>query len=283
MNNNFFEILTFFIIYSFLGWILESVVRSISEKKLINTGFLNGPFCPIYGCGAIIMILFLRKFTNNYLLLFLISFVILSAWEYIVGFFLEKTFKTKYWDYSNKKFNLQGRVCLENSICWGILGVLFIKYIHPFVLNIVEKIDNISIQIVVCVATVLFIVDAVINVMKLINIKSTLEKIEKINEQIKEKLSENKNIDKLKAQENITQIVDELKIKRDRILKRLYKHVYRLKKAFPAIYTNEIAYVLNKKIEIHNIIENKKKIKEMKKKEAKMKKEEKANKKVKKI
>ena len=129
METNLFNLWTYFIIYSICGWILESVYRSFREKKIINTGFLNGPMCPIYGIGAIIMILFLGKFSKNIIVLFLVSFIVLSIWEYIVGVYLEKTFKTKYWDYSDHKINIKGRVCLSNSICWGILGVLFIKYI----------------------------------------------------------------------------------------------------------------------------------------------------------
>ena len=96
MEFNLLKILTYFIIYSFLGWIMESVFRSIYEKKLINTGFLKGPFCPIYGIGAIIMILILNSFKSNMIVLFIISMLVLTIWEYIVGYLLEKIFKTKY-------------------------------------------------------------------------------------------------------------------------------------------------------------------------------------------
>ena len=92
MEYSFLEIIIYFITYSFLGWVMESIFRSISEKKLINTGFLKGPFCPIYGIGAIIMIVFLKQFQSNILLLFFMSFVVLTIWEYIVGVFLEKVF-----------------------------------------------------------------------------------------------------------------------------------------------------------------------------------------------
>ena len=135
------KIILYFIIYSFLGWVLESVYKSIGQRKLVNSGFLHGPFCPIYGFGAVIMFLFLNKFTNNIVLLFIMGFFILSIWEYIVGFILEKTFNTKYWDYSNNKFNIQGRVCLKNSLFWGALGVIFTTYIHPY---IIQKVDQIS-------------------------------------------------------------------------------------------------------------------------------------------
>ena len=126
MNTNLFDLLTYFIIYSFLGWIMESTVRSVCERKIINTGFLNGPCCPIYGIGAIIMLLFLGKFEERPILLIFLSITILTLWEYVVGVLLEKIFHTKYWDYSKQKFNFQGRICLVNSICWGILGLIFI-------------------------------------------------------------------------------------------------------------------------------------------------------------
>ena len=116
MEINIFNLITYFILYSFLGWIMESIFRSICEKKLINTGFLRGPFCPIYGIGAIIMFVFLKKFENLPILLFFISMIILTAWEYIVGILLEKIFNTKYWDYSDHKFNFQGRICLSNYL-----------------------------------------------------------------------------------------------------------------------------------------------------------------------
>ena len=142
MEQKLFELLTYFIVYSFLGWIMESIVRSIAEKKIINTGFLIGPICPIYGIGAIIITSFLSQFQNNLILLFIIAIVVLTTWEYLVGIILEKMFNTKYWDYSDQKFNFQGRICLVNSICWGVLAVVFIKYIHPSVQQIISRIDS---------------------------------------------------------------------------------------------------------------------------------------------
>ena len=132
--------LTYFIIYSFAGWVLESVSKSIAQKKLVNSGFLNGPICPIYGFGALIMLLSLNALKEKPLILFIAAFIMLSAWEYIVGVLLEKIFKTKYWDYSHLKFNFQGRICLKNSIYWGILGVVFICYIHPFIESYIKTI-----------------------------------------------------------------------------------------------------------------------------------------------
>ena len=136
------RLLLYFIIYSFFGWVLESIFKSILQRKIVNSGFLYGPICPIYGFGAIIMLLFLNKFKYNLVLLFLAGFIVLSVWEYIVGALLEKKFNTKYWDYSNNFLNIKGRVCLMNSIFWGILGVIFTLYIHPSVERCVLHISN---------------------------------------------------------------------------------------------------------------------------------------------
>ena len=253
---SFFNIITYFLIYSFLGWVMESIFRSICEKKLINTGFLRGPFCPIYGIGAIIMIALLSQFEKSIVLLFFISLIILTLWEYIVGVVLEKLFKTKYWDYSDHKFNFQGRICLTNSIYWGFLGVAFVKYIHPFIESYIEKIDVNILKYIVLIFSIIFLVDTITTIIKVKNIQTTLDKIEKLNKEIKEKIKElssmakAKETEKIKANESIQELIENLKKKRNRTILRLYKNVYRLKKAFPAINTKEITEVLNKKIEL---------------------------------
>lgn len=254
MEYTIFNLLTYFIIYSIAGWILESVYRSLCEKKLINSGFLIGPFCPIYGIGAILMLLFLGTFKENLLTLFIISFLMLSLWEYFVGVLLEGIFKTRYWDYSDHKINIKGRVCLFNSICWGILGLLFIKYIHPFLEEIIEKTNSYYLNIIIVVVTILFIIDTVISIIMTINIKPALDKIEDINNQIKDKIEEIKNLNgkEIKSDiiENMQNKIDILKHKKNKLLRRLYRRVYRIKKAFPDIQSNEMTEILSRKIEV---------------------------------
>ena len=260
MGQQLLSILTYFIIYSFVGWVMESVFRSIIEKKIINTGFLRGPFCPIYGIGAIIMLVFLERFQDKSILLFFIAITILTAWEYFVGVLLEKLFNTKYWDYSEHKFNFQGRICLTNSICWGILGVVFVRYIHPFIEGIISKLDIQIIYYSITIISLVMLVDLITTIIKVKHIKMTLEKVDKINKEIKEKLKEIKQISKeaeiekddikTKATDNIQAIIDKLSKQKNRTILKLYKNVYRLKKAFPAINTKEITEVLSKKIDI---------------------------------
>ena len=202
------------------------------------------------------MIALLSQFEKSIVLLFFISLIILTLWEYIVGVLLEKLFKTKYWDYSDHKFNFQGRICLTNSIYWGFLGVAFVKYIHPFIESYIEKIDVNILKYIVLIFSIIFLVDTITTIIKVKNIQTTLDKIEKLNKEIKEKIKElssmakAKETEKIKANESIQELIENLKKKRNRTILRLYKNVYRLKKAFPAINTKEITEVLNKKIEL---------------------------------
>ncbi len=256
MKYQIFELLTYFVIYSFAGWVMESIFRSFCEKKIINTGFLRGPFCPIYGIGAIIIYVFLRGFKDNIILLFIMGVIILTIWEYLVGVLLEKLLNTKYWDYSDHKFNIQGRVCLTNSIFWGILGVVFIEYVNPFVQEQIHNMNDIYIQIIVYIATAIIAIDGITTIAKMKNLRVTLEKIEKLNTQIKAKLEEIKEASTDKAKKEMRK----LDIKKTRILRKLYKNVYRLKRAFPTIESKEITEILNKRIET---IKKNKKIKKL--------------------
>lgn len=246
--NQFLEILTYFIIYSFFGWILESIFKTIIQKKAVNSGFLHGPFCPIYGVGALIMYFCLRDFKGNAFIVFCLGFVVLSVWEYIVGVLLEKIFNTKYWDYSDNKYNLQGRVCLLNSIFWGILGIIFIYFIHPFMQQQLLKIDRNIIIYCDIIFAICLIVDTAVSTIKVLSMENNLAKMDELNNRIKEKLEEikekGKNISKV---DNGKDILEELKKKRERINRRLYKNVYRLKKAFPTMESDKITKILQLK------------------------------------
>lgn len=246
------KLISYFIIYSFFGWVMESVLKTYLQKKPVNSGFLYSPFCPIYGFGAIFMLLFLQEFKDNVVLLFIIAFFTLSLWEYIVGWLLEKVFHTKYWDYSENKFNIKGRVCLLNSLFWGFLGVVFIKYMHPF---ISEKIDMIPQNILVfsvIIITISIIVDTIVSSVKVTNIQSKLEKLKEITNTIKEKLEE---LEKRQINtESLQMIIEELKNKQNILKRKLIKQTNRLKKAFPSIKSEAIEkiteYLKDKKEEI---------------------------------
>lgn len=129
----------YFFIYAFLGWTLETVYSYISLGYFNNRGFLIGPICPIYGFGMLILIIWLSRYKNNKLKLFIVSAIALTYFEYITGFILDSVFGLKWWDYSRYPFNINGRICLYFTIIWGIIGIIAINFIHPFIEKIVSK------------------------------------------------------------------------------------------------------------------------------------------------
>lgn len=244
---------TCFILYSFIGWVLECISKTIEEKEFVNSGFLNGPICPIYGLGSILMLACLSFLKDNPILLFFASFIILSVWEYVVGIILEKVFKTKYWDYSHLKFNFQGRICLKNSIYWGILGVAFICFINPFVESYIKLIPlNVLFCIDVVILTIV-IIDLIISIATVNNFELDIKKINDLEQKIKELKNKKKN--KEEAEKNAMQLK-----KNHAMLKiRMYRQALRLKKAFPNMKSETITAFLNQKIDLNKLKENIKK------------------------
>ena len=241
-------IVAFFFIYSFFGWVLESITKTIAQKKLVNSGFLYGPFCPIYGIGAVGMTLILRSFQSNYILTFIISVVVFTIWEYFVGWFLEKAFHTKYWDYSYYRFNYKGRICLINSLTWGFLGISFTEIIHPIVSYIFFLIQPIwLINTATLILTIYIIIDFTITAIKVKNIDISLAKLGEISASLKERIEElKKNPDKTSKKEKIKHSVEELKQKQEDLKNKIEKQTERFRDAFPNIKINEI---IKRKIE----------------------------------
>ena len=251
------RLLLYFIIYSFFGWILESVFKSVLQKKIVNSGFLYGPFCPIYGFGAVIMLLFLEPFKQNIVVLFFVSFLVMSIWEYIVGWFLEKKFNTKYWDYTNNFLNIKGRVCVQNSTFWGILGVAFMMLIHPCTMKYIEMLNKQDLIYINCILSIVMLIDTIITVVKMKTFDSTLESIKDLGETIKLKLKEIKELKDVTPETLKTMEIkiEELKRRQELLRLRLYRYVKRLKKAFPTIKSDSITQFLNQKIDFKSLKE----------------------------
>lgn len=172
------RIFIFIIIYSFIGWFYESILRSISAKKIINSGFLNGPICPIYGVGAIVVILLFYQRIENIYILFFASMLVTSAVEYITSFLLEKIFHARWWDYSTYRFNINGRIFLLGSIAFGTFSVLEIKFIHPFIENIVNPITEGVLVSAIILIFILLVIDLYITVRSLFKLNNRLEEIQ---------------------------------------------------------------------------------------------------------
>lgn len=250
------KIIFYFIVYSFLGWCLESIYKTIIVRKPVNSGFLYGPFCPMYGIGAVIMIM-ASKLSNNIFIIFLMALVIFTVWEYLVAVVLEKLFKTKYWDYSNIKFNFQGRICLKNSIYWGILGVLLIFIIQPGIENIVTLIREDILLYINIILTIAILIDTSITIYRIMFIDKKIRQVFELGETIKEKISELKNAEGIEKlyKENLQKVVNELKEKQDLLKFKIYKRVLRLKKAFPEMHSDNLNKFMKQKVTLDAIKE----------------------------
>ena len=263
--NEIFIFIMYFMIYSFCGWVLESTYKSVLERKIINSGFLAGPFCPIYGYGALIMYFALRDVTNNIIVLFLFGTIALSVFEYIVGLFLEIVFQTKYWAYSNKKFNIHGRVCLLNSLYWGILGIIFMKLIHPSVEKFVTLIPDTVLMIIVIIGLIYLVFDTINTTVRVIKINIRLKDWEQLTEDIKNRIEainaknsirfENINrlrrVQKYKILRKIAEIkqsddlLGKLKMRQNDVHAKLEKRMKRLHKAFPNMSSERLTKFWN--------------------------------------
>lgn len=166
-----------FIIYSFLGWAMEVIGKLIQYKRFINRGFLIGPYCPIYGTGAIIITFLLNRYLKYPIILFLMAILVCGTLEYLTSFLMEKIYHARWWDYSQRKFNINGRVCLNTIIPFGLLG-LFIMYVsNPFFINWIQSLPNLALNIIFWVLLIIFIIDNIISGKIITSLSSTTKKI----------------------------------------------------------------------------------------------------------
>ena len=204
------ELFIIFMLYSFFGWMGEMLGKLIFEGKYINRGFLIGPYCPIYGCGGILLIILLKKYFYDPLTMFIMCILLFSILEYLTSYIMEKLFNARWWDYTKYKFNINGRICLETMIPFGMFGIIAMYIVNPFFYKCFNNMPNELINIISLFLLIIFITDLIVSIFIMINIKNTIKKV------------------KLDNTEEITNIVKELLLKKN-VLKR------RIIKAFPKL------------------------------------------------
>ena len=163
-----------FFIYSVLGWIIESAYVSINGKKIVNRGFLIGPYCPIYGIGSLIIIFYLNQYRDNFITVFILCIAVCTILEYFTSYIMEKIFKARWWDYSDRKFNLNGRVCGENAILFGLGGLVIVYLVHPIVNVLLKNIDKSILTIIAAVFLIVFIIDIILSFNMVKKLKDSL-------------------------------------------------------------------------------------------------------------
>lgn len=192
----------YYFFYSALGWLVESMYCSVGEHKWVNRGFLTGPLCPIYGAGAVVMAVFLQplkelpfpigvfgiNFSMTPLLVFVVGMILADIVEFITSLAMEKLFHARWWDYSEKPFNIQGRICLQHTLYWGTASIVFTYVIHPFFSKYAEKLfpstaPNI-LYITLTVILFIFTLDIINAVRNAMDIKKVMDKVHKLTDSI---------------------------------------------------------------------------------------------------
>lgn len=136
-----YHLIAAFIIYSVLGWFVESAYMSFCNHRLTNRGFAKGPFCPIYGFGAVIGYLILNPLSGHYVALYLTGAFLATTFEYLVGIMMQKFLGEVWWDYTEKPMNYKGIICLESTIAWGFYAIIITMFLHERVLHLIDAMD----------------------------------------------------------------------------------------------------------------------------------------------
>lgn len=231
---------SYFIIYAFLGWCCEVGFAAAVEGRFVNRGFLNGPVCPIYGVGAVTVIILLSPLSDNAAALFIGAVILTSALEWFTGFILEKFFHEKWWDYTGEPLNIGGYICLKFSLLWGAACYIVVKAIHPLFIMLVGSIPRTALIIVLCVIGAAFIADITATVFELLKLQKSFRVIndaerklrslsDKIGQELADKVIDGKKLAESEEAEELRarcrRIIDEAENRRKSHLMRAFPNL----------------------------------------------------------
>ena len=249
-----YYLMLYFFVYGFLGWCTEVAFAAVKDQKFVNRGFLNGPICPIYGVGVSSVVFLLEPYSHKLLLLYIASVIIVTIIEGLTGWIMDVLFHSKWWDYSDMKFNIGGYVCLTFSLIWGVACVVIMKFIHPFIHKVLTFIPHTIGIIIIVILTGALIADLSVTVSAILKFNKHLEKMEKIakelheiSDQIGDDISEkvfatlerqnNNALElrefKMEKEEELNYRIAEIKERYNDIVSQIPANTFRLEKAFP--------------------------------------------------
>lgn len=175
-----YEVFAYFFIYSFLGWVCDVAFHAIKTGKFVNRGFLNGPVCPIYGAGVVVILLILGDYAQQMWAVFLVGVAVPTLLELVTGWLLETFFHDKWWDYSERRFNFKGYICLEFSLLWGIAAVCVISILHPLIRKFAMLFTEIAGTVLVCIGAAILLADVILTVLQVLKLNQKLAEIDKL-------------------------------------------------------------------------------------------------------
>ena len=182
MPESFYDIVWIFFVYAIIGWCVEVAYAAVHRGEFVNRGFLNGPWCPIYGCGMCLVIFFLYPLKDNIIILFLGSMLLTSILEFLTGYFLEKVFHSKWWDYTDMPFNVKGYICLQFSLIWGFAGTFIIDIIHPILFAMIQWIPFVPGCVILIILGIIFITDASLTISTILKMNRRLRILEELSQ-----------------------------------------------------------------------------------------------------
>lgn len=260
---------------------MESVGGILNVKKFVNRGFLIGPYCPVYGVGVILITILLQKYANDIIALFALSILICGTLEYLTSYIMEKCFNARWWDYSQRKFNINGRICLETLLPFGLVGSLILKFSNPFLSKYINMLPTNILNIISYGLLILFIIDSIVSFLIINSFKNETYKLKDNTEEVSDKVKEvtsdmaDKLIDKtedmlMKAESNIIVFSRRIKVKGLKLERKVQRYksqkISESLKYSPNEFIEKLKY--NKKLLEYKIIEDKEDL-EMKIKDAK--------------
>ena len=236
-----------FILFSMIGYVAEMIFCAIIDKRITNRGFFCGPIIPIYGVGSLALIWILKPFMHNVFLVILLGMVVTGAIEYITSYVLEKIFHNKWWDYSEEKFNINGRICLKNLICFGLVSPIIFYILYSYITDFLLQVKDEVLMGTAIVLFIIFVLDVVYSCLVAYNLRNRIIIVEDL-----------KN-------EKLARIPGMLERMLNKRVKGIRRYPKRLLKAFPTLWkTNEKEFEIMKKIDQKSRTNAKKKKKKTK-------------------
>ncbi|MGN0494629.1 MAG: hypothetical protein ACI4GW_00240 [Lachnospiraceae bacterium] len=193
MEFHFNNWLVYFYFYCIAGWIFESGNVSVRQKKWVNRGFMKGPWLPLYGSGALVILLSTLPFEQNPIAVYFVSAISATILEYITGVVMLKLFKVRYWDYRYRKIQFQGHICLVSTIVWGFLGLLMVYIIHPPVVKLVGRWNPEVVSIITFLITICIVYDFANSFREAMDLRGLITQAQELKERIEESLAEKRD------------------------------------------------------------------------------------------
>ena len=263
-----------FILFSFIGWISEVIYVGVtSAHKFVNRGFLHGPLCPVYGFGGVVILMLPPSLYATWIPLFFASMILCTIVEYFVSWLMEKLFHTRWWDYSHYKIQLNGRICLLNSILFGFLGVVVIHFVYPLMTDLLNSLGQTWINISGMIILAVLSVDIFFTVRKLVDFANVMKKLKDFGETLNSHYGQEEWFEKDSFMDMINSVIERAENRKEEFSQKILEKIEILQnlhlpsvesflKKFPSIKSAKYREELNMiKEKVHQKIELSKKIK----------------------